>query len=97
MSQLADLFPDSAHVKTVGLDTATDTELWNYARVNDYLIVSKDADFGNRSVIHGFPPKVIWIRLGNCPTDIVENNLRKRYVDIREFAEDSSRGLLILL
>ena len=97
VTQLADLFPNSIHVKTVGLNAATDTELWNYARDNDYLIVSKDVDFSNRSAIHGFPPKVIWLRFGNCPTNIVENNLRKRYADIREFVRDSNRGLLILL
>ena len=97
VTQLADLFPNSVHVKTVGLDNAADTELWNYARDNDLFIVSKDADFSNRSAIHGFPPKVIWLRLGNCPTSVVENNLRKRYADIRKFAKDSNRGLLILL
>ena len=37
---LADLFPNSTHVKTIGLNTATDIELWDYARDNDYLIVS---------------------------------------------------------
>ncbi|MDE0089222.1 MAG: DUF5615 family PIN-like protein [Candidatus Poribacteria bacterium] len=69
---LADLFPDSTHVKTIGLDTATDVELWNYARENDYFIVSKDTDFRNRSVIHGYPPKVIWISIANCSTSAVE-------------------------
>ena len=62
---LADLFPNSTHVKMIGLNTATDTELWDYARDNDYLIVSKDTDFRNRGVIHGYPPKVIWIKLPN--------------------------------
>ena len=97
VTQLADLFPNSIHVKAVGLNMATDTELWNYARDNDYIIVSKDVDFSNRSAIHGFPPKVIWLRLGNCQTSIVENNLRKHYADIKEFVRNSSRGLLILL
>ena len=64
MVLLADLFPNSTHVKTIGLDTATDTELWNYARDNDYFIVSKDADFRNRSVVHGYPPKAIWLGIG---------------------------------
>ena len=34
---LADLFPNSTHVKTIGLDTATDTELWDYARETTIL------------------------------------------------------------
>ena len=94
--QLADLFPNSTHVKTIGLDTATDTELWDYARDNDYFIVSKDTDFRNRSVIHGYPPKVIWIRIGNCSTGAVENNLRKHFAEIKEFAGDANVGLFVL-
>ncbi len=93
---LADLFPNSIHVKTIGLNTATDTELWDYARDNDYLIVSKDTDFRNRSVIHGYPPKVIWIRIGNCSTNVVEYNLRKHFADIKEFVRDVNAGLFIL-
>ena len=95
--RLSDLFPNSIHTKTIGLNTAADAELWDYARKNDYLIVSKDADFSNRSVIHGHPPKVIWLRLGNCPTSTVENILRSHYSDIKKFTNDPSRGLLMLL
>ena len=71
--------------------------MWIHARANDYLIVSKDADFSEKSAIHGYPPKVIWLRLGNCSTEIVENRLRNHYPDIKTFARDSDRGLLVLL
>ena len=37
--------PDSAHVTEVGLDSATDNEIWSYAREHDFVIVSKDSDF----------------------------------------------------
>jgi predicted nuclease of predicted toxin-antitoxin system len=94
---LADLFPNSIHVKTIGLNTATDTELWNYARDNDYLIVSKDTDFSKRSAIQGYPPKVIWLRLGNCPTRTVEDMLRSHYLNLETFAKDPNQGLFVLL
>ena len=93
---LADLFPNSTHVKTIGLVTATDTELWDYAHDNDYFIVSKDSDFRNRSVIHGYPPKVIWIRIGNCSTSAVEHSLRNHFANIKEFARDANTGLFVL-
>ena len=96
MTLLADLFPNSTHVKTIGLGTATNIELWDYARDNDYFIVSKDTDFRNRSVIHGHPPKVIWIRIGNCSTSAVEHNLRKYFADIKEFAVDVHAGIFVL-
>ncbi len=80
----------------LGLDTATDTELWDYARDNNYFIVSKDTDFRNHSVIHGYPPKVIWIRIGNCMTRAVEQILRKHYAEIIEFSKDANTGLFVL-
>ena len=88
-----DMFPDSTHVQNVGLDTADDTELWNYARDKDFLIVSKDVDFSDRSVIHGYPPKVIWLRRENCSTNTVEEILRNHYSDIKTFASDLNLGI----
>ncbi len=46
-------------------DEWTDTQIWNYAELNDLTIVSKDSDFSNRVIFHVPPPKVIHIRLGN--------------------------------
>ena len=97
VNQLVDLFPDSTHVQMVGLDAAGDAEVWNYARDNDYFIVSKDVDFSDRSTIHGMPPKVIWLRRGNCSTPTVERILRNHYSDIESFAGDLDRGILVLL
>ena len=95
--RLVDLFPDSAHVQDAGLDTAGDTELWDYARDNDYVIVSKDSDFGDTSAIHGHPPKVIWLRRENCSTNTVEGILRNHCSDIEAFARDPNRGILVVL
>jgi predicted nuclease of predicted toxin-antitoxin system len=44
--RVADLFPGSIHVQEVGLATALDRIVWDYARANDYIIVTKDADLG---------------------------------------------------
>ena len=97
VNQLSDLFPNSIHVQDAGLDTAEDTEVWDYAHANGYLVVSKDADFGEKGAIHGHPPKVIWLKRGNCPTGIVEGILRNHYSDIQTFARDVNQGLLVLL
>ena len=74
MTRLENLFPNSTHAQNIGLDTAADSELWNYASDNDYLIVSKDTDFGDKSTIHGHPPKEFG--LGE---EIVPQILLKRY------------------
>ncbi|MBT9311322.1 DUF5615 family PIN-like protein [Leptothoe kymatousa TAU-MAC 1615] len=57
-----DLYPGSEHVKTVNLMHTDDAVIWEYARAYDFVIVSKDSDFHQRSLLHGHPPKV-WMVL----------------------------------
>ena len=39
------LFPDSAHVRHLGLERAGDEEVWRHARDHEHVLVSNDADF----------------------------------------------------
>ena len=96
VNRLADLFPDSAHVQSVGLDCASDDQVWEYARLNGFAIVTKDADYNNLSVVRGSPPKVIWLHLGNCTTTQVEGAFRARFADIEAFEQDPSVGTLVV-
>jgi len=93
---LANLYPDSVHVHELGLDAAPDTELWTYAAAQGFTIVSKDADFHERSLLLGHPPKVIWIRLGNCSVNESAALLRDRSVVVRHFHEDPDAAFLAL-
>ena len=94
--RLADLFPDSSHVQVVGLDCASDDQVWEHARLNGFAIVTKDEDYNNLSVMRGSPPKVIWLQLGNCTTAQVEAAFRSRFADIEAFEKDTSVGTLVL-
>ncbi len=96
-TRLQDLFPNSSHVFWVGLDQAEDVEVWEYARQNGYLVVTKDVDFSELSTLQGFPPKVIWLQLGNCTTGQVERLLRLHYEAIRQLTESESIGILSLV
>jgi predicted nuclease of predicted toxin-antitoxin system len=96
LTALADIYPDCEHVRNVGLREAPDTEVWNYARDNDFLIVSKDSDFHQRSLLLGYPPKVIWIKLGNGSTQAVEQVLRNHLADVQQFQEDETATFLTL-
>lgn len=93
---LADIYPNCQHVRNVGLKEAPDTEVWDYARSNGYTIVSKDSDFYQRSLTLGFPPKVIWVRLGNCTTTAVEQLLRQHVVTIAHFDTEPAATFLAL-
>ena len=66
--RLAAEYPGSVHVITIGMDARPDPILWAYAAANGFVIVSKDADFRQRSLTLGHPPKVIWTLIGNCAT-----------------------------
>jgi predicted nuclease of predicted toxin-antitoxin system len=88
VNRLADLFPDSKHVLTLGLDCADDDAVWDFARQNGFAIVTKDADYNNLSVLRGAPPKVIWLLTGNCTTSHVEAVFRARANDLAAFEID---------
>ena len=92
--RVADIFPDSAHVYSIGLTSTQDSVIWDYAKDNDFVIVSKDADMHDLSLALGNPPKVIWIRLGNCSTRQVVILLRREFAAIELFGKDKSSSLL---
>jgi predicted nuclease of predicted toxin-antitoxin system len=94
--RLADLYPNSIHVMEVGLDRSLDREVWDYARRYDYIIVTKDVDFSEFSILQGFPPKIIWIRRGNCSTKDIETILRENFDSIKSMKEDANTGILEL-
>jgi predicted nuclease of predicted toxin-antitoxin system len=93
---LAGLYPGSIHVRDVGLQSADDEAVWAYAGAHGFVIVSKDSDFRQRSFLFGHPPKVIWIRLGNCSTSEIEAILRGRCNDLFAFELDNRDSFLAL-
>ena len=94
--RLAEAYPESTHVSEVGLERASDLELWEYAIINDLAIVSKDSDFMQLSFLRGAPPKVIWIRTGNSSTEDIEQLLSASVEAIREFISADGVTYLIL-
>jgi predicted nuclease of predicted toxin-antitoxin system len=93
---LNDLFPQAVHVRNLGLREATDARIWQYSADHGFTIVTKDADFRQRSFLEGHPPKIIWIRLGNCSTKAIEALMRSRIAEIIEFLADEQKSLLVL-
>lgn len=75
-NRLVDIFPNSSHVQFHDLAEKTDTEIWKFAKANNFCIVTQDADFAERSRLYGSPPKVVWLRCGNMPTKQVETLIR---------------------
>jgi predicted nuclease of predicted toxin-antitoxin system len=93
---LTDLYSASSHVQFHELADKTDTEIWNFARSNNFCIVTQDADFAERSRLYGSPPKVIWLRCGNLRTKQVEVLLRSCSGAIQEFLNNPNLHCLEL-
>ena len=84
LKRLEDLYPDSQHIRLVGLDKADDTLIWEYAKERGFCIVTQDEDYSVLSQLRGVPPKVVWLRCGNTSTDEVERILRQNFNAITE-------------
>lgn len=93
---LATLFPGSSHVRECGLLGKTDEEVWEYARVNGFTIISKDSDFLQRSFLYGHPPKVIRVRIGNCTRQQLVDFITKHEQDIQALDVEPSESTLVL-
>lgn len=94
---LADIFPQSEHVNRIGLGTAPDRKVWEYARAHNYTLVSKDSDFHELSLLYGSPPKVVWIRRGNCTSKQIEFILRNKLENIRLLVDSPEATYLVIL
>ena len=94
--KLADLFPESTHVKALGMMQSDDGAIGAFARESEFVIVSKDSDFPQRSLVLGAPPKVVGLRVRNCPTGQIEKLLRDHSVELHPFETDPEQSLLIL-
>jgi predicted nuclease of predicted toxin-antitoxin system len=96
VSKILDLYPESKHVKQLALTNTDDAIIWEYAKANSLAIVSKDADFHQRSLLYGHPPKLIYLRIGNSPTSKIIEILRDNLDTIIEFGGSKTESILIL-
>ena len=96
VARLVDLFPDSDHVRNVGLAAADDRVVWEYAKAGGFAIVSKDADFRQLSFLYGSPPKVVWLRVGNRSTTQIEAIVRAHVEDLSAFDADPVASMLVV-
>jgi predicted nuclease of predicted toxin-antitoxin system len=76
------------------MESASDKAVWEYARNHNFVLVTQDSDFYNRSLLFGFPPKVIWIQTGNIKTESILNLIEVSKEAISNFENDKDVGCL---
>lgn len=96
VERLAEIFPGSEHVSRLGLERAGDRAVFDFAADNGFLIASKDEDFHQLAFLYGPPPRIVWVRLGNCTSEQVERLLRDSTERLAEFDADPFGAFLIL-
>ncbi len=94
VKELQNLFPGTNHIYPLGLPMASDEEVWNYARDNNFILVTQDSDFYERSLVYGYQVKIIWLRIGNTSTQNIEELLKKHYQDILLLEKEETVGCL---
>jgi predicted nuclease of predicted toxin-antitoxin system len=96
VAELTSEFPGSKHVRELGLANSDDDAIWEHAKQQGFVILSKDSDFHQKSFLLGHPPKVIWLRLGNCSTTTIVRTLRSSSAEVAEFAAHPEASFLVL-
>jgi predicted nuclease of predicted toxin-antitoxin system len=93
---LSSHFPESAHIRDRGLKGFPDGDIWEYARINGFAIVSKDSDFYQRSLLYGHPPKLVWLRIGNCTRNDLIALIMHHKQAIYALNDESSESILVI-
>lgn len=96
IARLTDIFPGSTQTRLLNLGRTNDAQLWLIAKTHDYVFVTKDGDVAELAILRGAPPKVIWLRMGNCTTIAVERTLRTNIDAIMKLADDPDQVVLEL-
>ncbi len=91
LQEIKDKFPEAKHVKDFDLAAASDSQIWQFAKENQCIIVTFDADFFDLLTLYSYPPKIIWLRTGNTGTKSIVALLLAHFQDIRDFISDTNR------
>ena len=94
IKSIEDIYPGSISVKEIGLDNPRDIDIWNFAKLKQLSIVTFDSDFIDLSNLKGYPPKIIWLRIGNTSTLNIAERIRKERKNISDFLNNGEIGFL---
>ena len=79
---LQETYPESSQIALLGMQQASDLDVWRYAGEQGYVLVTQDADFYDLSLTRGAPPLVLWLRSGNADKSLVLQLLPARHQEI---------------
>jgi len=66
----------------------TDSQVWDFAREQDLVIVTKDADFSHLIILHTPPPRVVHLRFGNLRRHAFHDYLARVWPQVERLITD---------
>ncbi len=95
VNKIKDVFPKASHLKFHTLEECDDIKIWEFAKENNYTIITNDSDFNDFLMVWGMPPKIIWLRMGNLSTKNIIKLLISKKQNILDFINNEKTGILI--
>lgn len=94
LNSISFLFPESIHVSRSQAGVRLDGDIFKYAKLNEFTIVTYDEDFCDLQLLRGYPPKIIWLRFGNASNLKLTSKLRENELVIKSFITNPLVGML---
>ena len=95
ISSLKTAFGECVHVNNTSLShPPKDSDIWQYAKDNNYTIITQDSDFLNFLEVKSYPPKIILVKAGNINTEQMKKILLQAKQSIIELHNSDEYGLL---
>jgi predicted nuclease of predicted toxin-antitoxin system len=97
LHKISAYFTEAKQIRSLGLENSTDSEIWEYAKTHGFTIVTFDADFIDLTNLRGFPPKIVWLRIGNTTTENIAKVINENHVKLKEFIENPEMAFLEII
>ena len=66
----------------------SDTQIWNLALKENYIILTRDADFYSRALVSKDSPKIVYFKLGNIKLAELNDYFRTNWMTILRSLEN---------
>ncbi|NJN26755.1 MAG: DUF5615 family PIN-like protein [Cyclobacteriaceae bacterium] len=90
-------FSNCQQVRFAGLENASDFQIFQFARANNFAVVTFDSDFIDLNAMYGSPPKVVYLNTGNLTTKNISDLLLDNSPKIIHYLEFDSDDILELI
>jgi len=97
LKKLPSEFSECNQVRFVGLEDAPDLEIFEFAKTNEFSVVTFDSDFVDLNALRGTPPKIIYLNTGNLTTQSVSELILNNLLTIQHYLNSETDDILELI